>query len=222
MAATTSIPVIAANISDPVAAGLVANLRKPGGVVTGVANQSSDLIGKFFQHLAQIVPGLRRVGCLVNPTNQGHVRHVREMGEVGARLGITTHPVEVRTAEDLDVGFAELARQDVRGLVVFGDSLIGRNAARITRLARERRIVTIDQFAVFADAGGLMSYGPRLTHIFHRAGVLAGRVLNGAKPGDLPFEQPSEFDLVLNLPAAKALGIEFPASMRLAATRIIE
>jgi putative ABC transport system substrate-binding protein len=222
MAATPSIPIIAANISDPVAAGLVSNLAKPGGTVTGVANQSSDLIGKFFQHLTQIVPGLRRVGFLVNPTNHGHVRHVREMGEAGARLGVTTYPVEVRTAEDLDPAFAGLARQDIRGLVVFGDSLIGRNAARIVRLAREHRIVTIYQFALFADAGGLMSYGPRLTHIFYRAGVLAGRVLNGAKAGDLPFEQPSEFDLVVNLRAAKAIGIEIPPAMLLSASRVIE
>lgn len=222
MAATATTPIIAVNISDPVAAGLVTSLARPGGNVTGVANQSADLIGKFFQVLGQVVPGLKRVGYLLNPSNPGHVNHVRDLESAGSRIGVTVSSAEVRRAEDFGEAFARFARRDVRGLIVFGDALIRQNATRIIDLAKQHRIVAIYQFAIFADLGGLMSYGPRLSHIFHRAGALTGRVLNGARPGDLPFEQPSEFDFVVNLRTATAAGISMPPTLMLSATRVIE
>jgi putative tryptophan/tyrosine transport system substrate-binding protein len=219
--ATSIIPIIFAVAGDPVGTGLVASLARPGGNVTGVSLQKTDLAGKRLELLREVVPGLHRLAILANVGNPGSVQ---EMGEVQAgagTLGLDVATSEIRRAEDIAPAFEALkGRADA--LYVCGDPLVDTNRVRIITLALAARLPTISDFREYVETGGLISYGPNFPDLFRRAAELVDKVLRGTKPGDIPVEQPTKFDLVVNLTTAKALGLEIPSSVLARADEVIE
>ena len=208
--ATAVIPIVFALAIDPVGGGLVASLARPGGNVTGLSNQQSDLAGKRLELLREVVPRLRRLAIMVNV---GYPQAVLEMGEVQAAartLGLEVAPLEIRRAEDIAPAFEALKAQ-ADALYVVGDALIAANRTRIITLALGARLPTIFNTRDFVQAGGLMSYGPNFPDLFRRTAELVDKILRGTKPGEIPVEQPTKFDLVVNLTTAKALGLTVPA-----------
>jgi putative ABC transport system substrate-binding protein len=215
--ATAVIPIVSAVMGDPVGAGLVASLPRPGGNVTGLSNQSADLAGKRVEHLREVVPGLRRLAVLANVSNP--VSGV-EMGEVQA-LGLDVVTLEIRRGEDIAPAF-ETLKGRAQALYVAGDPLMITNRVRINTLALGARLPTTYNQREFVEAGGLMSYGPNFPDLFRRAGDYVDKILRGTKPADIPVEQPTKFDLVINLTTAKALGLDVPPTLLARADEVIE
>ena len=215
--ATAVIPIVCAVMGDPVGAGLVASLPRPGGNVTGLSNQSADHAGKRVEHLREVVPGLRRLAVLANVSNP--VSGV-EMGEVQA-LGLDVVTLEIRRGEDIAPAF-ETLKGRAQALYVAGDPLMITNRVRINTLALGARLPTTYNQREFVEAGGLMSYGPNFPDLFRRAGDYVDKILRGTKPADIPVEQPTKFDLVINLTTAKALGLEVPPTLLARADEVIE
>ena len=215
--ATAVIPIVCAVMGDPVGAGLVASLPRPGGNVTGLSNQSADHAGKRVEHLREVVPGLRRLAVLANVSNP--VSGV-EMGEVQA-LGLDVVTLEIRRGEDIAPAF-ETLKGRAQALYVAGDPLMITNRVRINTLALGARLPTTYNQREFVEAGGLMSYGPNFPDLFRRAGDYVDKILRGTKPADIPVEQPTKFDLVINLTTAKALGLEVPPTLLARADGVIE
>jgi len=219
--ATSVIPIVFAVASGPVGSGLVASLARPGGNVTGLSLQFTDLAGKRVELLREVVPGLRRLAIMANV---GYAAAVLEMGEVQATarmLGLEATTLEIRRAADIAPAFEALkGRADA--LYVCGDPLATTNRVRINTLALGARLPTMLPVREYAEAGGLMSYGASFTGLFRRAADFVDKILRGAKPADIPVEQPSKFDLVINLTTAKALGLTIPESFLLRADEVIE
>ena len=216
--ATSVIPIIFVLATDPIGGGLVASLSRPGGNVTGSSNQGVDLGGKRLELLREVVPGLRSLAILANA---GYAESVVEMGEVESTargLGLAVTKLEVRQPHDIAPAFAALTgRADALYVVV--DGLVAANRTRILTLATSARLPTIVNTREHAEAGALMSYGPNFHDLFRRAAEFVDKVLRGAKPADLPVEQPTKYNLVVNLIAAKALGLELSPLCSPAPTR---
>jgi ABC-type uncharacterized transport system substrate-binding protein len=219
--ATSIIPIVFAVANDPLGAGLVSSLSRPGGNVTGLSNQASDLGAKRLELLREVIPGLRRLAIMANV---GNPQTALEMGEVqtAARtLGLEVALLEFRRAEDIVPGFETLkGRADA--LYVCPDPLVTTNRIRINALALRAQLPTIHGIREYVKAGGLMSYGTNYADLWRRAGDYVDKILRGTKPGDLPVEQPTRFELVINLSAAKALGLTLPASLLARADEVIE
>jgi putative ABC transport system substrate-binding protein len=219
--ATAVIPIVFAAAGDPVGTGLVASLARPGGNITGLSIQQTDLASKRLELLREVLPGLRTVAILVNI---GIPNSVLEMGEAQAAaraLGLAVVTSEVRRAEDIAPAFDALkGRADA--LYVCGSPLLSTNRIRINNLALGVRLPTMHGFREFTEAGGLMSYGPNFPSLFRRAAEYVDRILRGAKPSDLPVEQPIKFDLTINLTTAKVLGLEIPPTLLARADEVIE
>jgi ABC-type uncharacterized transport system substrate-binding protein len=218
---TSTIPIVFAMGSDPVRGGLVANLSRPGGNVTGLSNQGSDLAGKRLELLREVRPDLRRVVVLANV---GFPEAVLEMDEVEAAartVGLETAKLEIRRAEDIEPAF-EAHKRDADALYIVIDALVATNRALIFTLALGARLPTIVNTRGHVEAGGLISYGPNFPDLFRRTADLVGKILRGAKPSDIPVEQPTKFDLVINLKTAKALGLELPPTLLARADEVIE
>src|SRR5215471_11611852 len=219
--ATSVIPIVFAGAGDPVGSGLVASLARPGGNVTGLSILSVDLAGKRLELLREVVPGLRRLAIM---GHTGIPIEVSQRGEAQAAahtLGLEVVSAEIRRAEDIAPAFETLkGRADA--LYVFGDPLMATNRIRINTLAQGARLPTIYSQREFVEAGGLMSYGPNFADLFGRAAEYVDKILRGAKPGDLPVQQPTKFDLVINLTTAKALGLTIPEPFLLRADEVIE
>ena len=219
--ATSVIPIVFALGPDPVGSGLVTNLAQPGGNVTGLSVQSADTAGKRLELLREVVPRLRRLAII---GNAGFDQAVLVMGnaESAARtLGIEVVLLKIRRAEDIAPAFETLDAQ-AHALYVAGDALVAANRTRIITLALGARLPTIFDQREFVKAGGLMSYGPNFSALFRRAAELVDTILRGTKPGDIPIEQPTKFDLVVNLTTAKALGLTIPESFLSLADEVIE
>ena len=219
--ATSVIPIVFATGSDPVAGGLVASLSRPGGNVTGLSNQSSDLAGKRIELLRDVLPNLRRLAILANV---GHRESVLEMDQVQAAvrsLGIEVAKLEVRRAEDISPAFESLKGQ-ADALYVVGSALIAANRTRIITFALSARLPTSFHTRDYVEAGALMSYGPNFLDQFRRTAEIVDKILRGAKPADIPIEQPTKFDLVINLSTAKALGLTIPPTLLARADEVIE
>ena len=219
--ATSVIPIVFAVALDPVGGGLVASLAQPGGNVTGQSTQQSDLAGKRVELLRDVVPRLRRLAIILNVD---YPSAVLEMGEVQAAaraLGIEVATLEIRRAEDIAPAFAALKGQ-ADALYVVVDALVVANLARINILAVGARLPTMFNTRAYVKAGGLMSYGPNLSDLFRRTADMVDKILRGAKPADIPVEQPTKFDLIINLTTAKALGLTVPESFLLRAYEVIE
>ena len=221
MQATSTIPIVFAIGIDPVGAGLVASLGRPGGNVTGVSSQQTDLAGKRLDLLREVVPDLRHLVIMANVANP---QAALEMGEVQAaarRLGLEITPLVIRQAEDIATGFAAL-KSKAGALYVVQDSLIVANRTQIITFALSKGLPMIITARDFVQAGALISYGPSYPALFRRAAEYVDRILRGTKPGDIPVEQPTKFDLVINLTTAKALGLTVPPSLLARADEVIE
>jgi putative ABC transport system substrate-binding protein len=207
---------------DPVEAGLVASLARPGGNLTGITALTLSLTGKRLEMLKEARPGLVRVAALANASHPGVQAELRESRAAAARLGLALQYVPVSSAKDFDAAFAAIAAEGAQALLAFPDTLMNAQARVIADFALQRRLPTVSGWAEFTQAGNLMSYGPNL-HAFYRH--LAGpvdKLLRGAKPADLPVEQPTQFELVINLKTAKALGLAIPPSLLLRADEVIQ
>jgi ABC-type uncharacterized transport system substrate-binding protein len=219
--ATAVIPVVFAIAGNPVTNGLVASLARPGGNVTGLTNQSAELAGKRIELLREVVPALRRLAIMANVDNPSVVLDMREVQATAQTLGLEVITSEIRRADDIAGAFAALAgRADA--LYVAGDPLVTTNRTRLAILAAGTRLATIHPNRENIEAGGLMSYGPNLPDLHRRAADFVDKILRGVRPADLPVEQPTKYDLVINLTTAKALGLAVPESFLLRADELIE
>jgi putative ABC transport system substrate-binding protein len=219
--ATSVIPIVFGTASDPVGTGVVTSLARPGGNVTGLSNQSADLAGKRLELLREVLPSLRQLAIMANVRSP---IGVLEMGDVQASartLGIEVAPLEIRRAEDIEPAFGALKVQ-ADALYVVGDALINANLTRIMTFSHTARLPTIFNARDFVQAGGLMSYGPNYPAQFRRAAEFVDKILRGAKPVDIPVEQATRFDLVVNLTTAKALGLTIPETLLAIADEVIE
>jgi putative ABC transport system substrate-binding protein len=219
--ATAVIPIVFADAGDPVSTGLVASLARPGGNVTGLSLQQADLAGKRLELLREAVPGLRRLAIMANIGSPATVLDMNEVQAAARTLGLEAATLEIRRAEDIAPAFDAL-KSRAEALYVCGDSLVSTNRIRINTLALAARLPTVYVQRDFVEAGGLMSYGPNFPDLFRRAAEIVDKILRGTKPADLPVEQPTKFDLVINLTTAKALGLTIPEPFLLRADEVIE
>jgi putative tryptophan/tyrosine transport system substrate-binding protein len=219
--ATTTIPVVMMGVGDPVGSGLVASLARPGGNITGVTSVSPDLVEKQLEFLKAALPTVSRVAVLWNPANPAHALRVPEADVAAQRLGVQLHRVEARGPDAFDRAFAAMTRAHVGALLVFGDAMVFQHRSRLAELAATSRLPTMHNIRPFVEAGGLMAYGPSTRDLRRRAAVYVDKILKGAKPADLPVEQPMKFELVLNLKTADALGLTIPPTVLFQATEII-
>jgi putative ABC transport system substrate-binding protein len=218
--ATSTIPIVMASSGDPVEAGLVASLARPAGNVTGLSSVSPDITGKRLQLLKEAVPRVSRVAILYNPTNLATVLGVKEAQVAARTLGLTVQPVEVRAPDDLGPAFDAMTRERAQALFLFGDPFTITHQRRTLDLAAKRRLPTTCNWP--ESAGCLISYGPDRLDMFRRAATFVDKILKGAKPADLPVEQPTKFELVINLKTAKALGLTIPRSVLGLADQVIQ
>jgi putative tryptophan/tyrosine transport system substrate-binding protein len=219
--ATSVIPIVFAAAPDPLGSGLVASLAHPGGNVTGLSTQSTDLAGKRLEFLQEVVPAVRRLVIMANIGNPGSVREMDEVRAASRVLNIEFINLEIRRAEDIAPAFATLTgRADA--LYVCAEPLVNANRTRINSFAQGARLPTIYGFREYVEAGGLLSYGANVPDLFRRAAEIVDKILRGAKPADIPVEQPTKFDLVINLTTAKALGIDVPPTLLARADEVIE
>ena len=221
--ATATIPIVFVAVFDPVAIGLVHSLSRPGGNVTGLATYApGDWIAKRIEILRELVPSASKIALLVNPGNPMHrLVLANEVSSTARSLGVALPIVEATTADELDTAFASAAAQQADAMIVFGDNLTNQEAPRVTALAANHHLPAIYLFRQFAT-GGLIVYGPDLADLFRRAGGYVDKILKGTKPADLPVEQPTKFELVINMKTAKALGLTVPPSLLVRADEVIE
>jgi len=221
--ATGTIPIVGIALADPVGQGLIASLARPGGNVTGLSySVDLKLFGKQLELLKEIVPNVRRVAILSNPANPFHAFAIRDVKGAARLLGMQLQLLEARSPAEFDGAFAAMAKERVAALVVVPDSMFQLHRAQLGDLAARSRLPAAYGVREYAEAGGLMSYGPSLPDLWRRAATFVGKILKGAKPADLPVEQPTKFELVINLKTAKALGLTIPRSLLLRADEVIE
>jgi putative ABC transport system substrate-binding protein len=221
--ATTTIPIVSVAVQDPVRLGLVQSLGRPGGNITGpTLTGGLAIAGKQLELLQETVPGVSRVAVLWNPANPMLLPHLRETEVASRSLKVQLHRVEARGPDDIDRAFSAMTRDRARALLVAIDSMFFTHRTRLADLAVRHRVPAIYGLRGHAEAGGLMAYGARVSDVYRRAATYVDKILKGAKPGDLPMEQPTRFDLVVNLKAAKALGLTIPQSVLLRADVVIE
>jgi putative ABC transport system substrate-binding protein len=219
--ATSLIPIVFAAAGDPVGNGLVASLARPGGNVTGLSQQQTDTAGKRLELLREVVPGLRRLAILVNPRNPAAALEWEEVQIAARTLGLQSVTFELRQAEEFAPTFDAIKVQ-AEALYVCLDPLFNANRIRINTLAVAARLPTMHDIREFVEAGGLMSYGPNFPALYRRAGDFVDKILRGMKPADIPIEQPTRFDFIINLTTAKAIGLAIPESLLLRADEVIE
>ena len=219
--ATSTIPIVIVLVADPVGAGIVASLARPGGNITGITNNVAELAGKRLELLKQLVPGMTRVGVIVNPDSQNAMPQMRSAEAAASRLGIQLVPFHVRRAEDLSGAIAGASEQSHAALRMI-DPLVFNRRKETVALAAKHRLPVAYPTTDDADAGGLIAYGANSPEQFRQAAVLVDKILQGAKPADMPIEQPTRFDLVVNRATAKALGITIPPAILTLADRVID
>jgi len=220
--ATTTIPIVMWVAADPVGAGLVASLARPGGNVTGMSIQAPAAGGKRLELLKQAVPKAARVAVLWNAADPGKAAEFGDTQAAASALKVSLQSVEVRGPDDFDRAFSTIARSRPDALITFSEPLTLAHQRRIVEFAAERRLPMISEIREFAETGGLMTYGASLSDLFRRAAGHVDKILRGAKPADLPVEQPTKFELVINLKTAKVLGLTIPPSLLLRADQVIE
>jgi len=223
MQATKTIPIVMASAGDPVGAGLVASLARPGGNVTGFTILGPELEGKRLELLKEAVPELSRVAVLWNPSNPAIVSYFDTIKDAGRALRISLDPVvEVRRADELDNAFTAIASARAHALTVLADRFLLAQRKRIVEFAAATRLPGMYPYREYVDAGGLMSYAPSNIELFRGAATYVDKILKGAKPGDLPVQEPTKFELIVNLKNAKVIGIDVPTSLLLRADELIE
>ena len=219
---TRTIPIVMMLSTDPVGTGFVASLARPGGNVTGFSMVSPELSGKRLELLREAVPGLSRVALLWNPDVRGNLFDYREMEGAARSLRLELQSVEVSRAEDFDRAFSAVTNQRAQALVLPHGPIALANRGQIASFAQRSRLPSIYGAREYVDAGGLMSYGPSLSDMYRRAAVYVDKILKGAKPADLPVEQPTKFELVINLKTAKQIGLTIPPNVLARADRVIK
>lgn len=220
--ATKTIPIVMPLSSDPVGDGLVASLARPGGNITGLSMMAPELAAKRLQLLKEVFPKVRPVAALWNPDYVGMAARLRQTQGAAPSVGMEVRSVEIRDSRELERALEALDRQRPGAIFLLADPLTLSQRLRIVEFAAEERIPAIYEVSQFVDAGGLMSYGPNVDELVRRSATYVDRILKGAKPGDLPIEQPAKFELVINLRTARALGITMPNSVLVQADRVIE
>jgi ABC-type uncharacterized transport system substrate-binding protein len=220
--ATGTIPIVFAVAADPVAVGLVASLAQPGGNITGLASISGEIVGKQLELLKEVVPKISRVAVLQNPSNQTQAHTLRQAEGAARALGVQLHIVQARTPPQIDAAFAAMRSQRAGCILVLRDPLFLSQRIQIAALAAKSRLPAMYGFREEAEAGGLMAYGTSVPLMYRRAATYVDKILKGARPADLPVEQPTKFDLVINLKTAKALGLTIPQSLLRRADEVIQ
>ena len=221
--ATSTIPIIMANVTDPVGTGLVSSLARPGGNITGLSTMSADLSGKRLELIKEVVPRLRRIGVLWYQDSPNSVAAFKELKAATQSLGVDVRSLGVRPPiPEIDKAFGSASNWRADALIALDDALILSNRTRIIALAARYRLPAVYGYREFPDAGGLMAYGPSRHDMYRQAAVYVDKILKGAKPGDLPVEQPKKFELVINLKTAKALGLTIPQSLLARADEVIQ
>jgi putative ABC transport system substrate-binding protein len=220
--ATATIPIVFVVSADPVASGIVTSLARPGGNTTGLSNLGVDLIPKHLEMLLAIAPAVSRVALLVNPGNSAHREMLKEVEAANRASRIELLPVNAQAPADIPNAFASMERQKVGAVIVALDPFFIQEARQLATEAARRRLPSVFAFREAAELGGLMSYGQNQVHIYRRAAEYVDRILKGARPGDLPVEQPAMLELVINSRTAKALGLGIPAALRMRAEKVIE
>ena len=220
--ATSTIPIVFFNVGDPVGMGLVANLARPGGNLTGLSNLSIDLTAKRLELLSELVPQARVIALLVNPNSPTTEPLIRDVQEAARVKGVQLPILKAGTEGEIDAAFTSLVQLHAGALVVQGDAVLYSQREQFVALASRHAVPAIYDRREFAASGGLISYGPSIPAIYRQAGIYAGKILKGAKPADLPVQQPTTFELVINLKTAAALGLTVPQSLLARADEVIE
>jgi putative tryptophan/tyrosine transport system substrate-binding protein len=219
---TQTIPIVLGAISDPVGVGLVASLARPGGNITGNSLMAPDLSAKRLDILHTLAPGISRFAILWDSSNPGMAARVQETKVAADQSHVLLHPVGPRNLEELDAAFAELLKERPEALLVTGEPFTRRHLTRILDFANNNKLPSMFEDSSFVVAGGLMSYGPDYPDVFQKAAIFVDKILKGAKPADLPVEQPTKFELVINLKTAKTMGLEVPPQLLALADKVIE
>ena len=218
---TRTIPIVMSQANDPVGSGLVANLARPGGNVTGLTIMSPDLVAKRLELLKELVPKVSRIGLLRNPDNPASAAMLQEAEAAARALGVRLQTLEARNSQEIEVAFAAMLKERAGALLMLTDAIFTTQRRQIAELAAKGRLPSLGP-SQYPDAGGLMAYGPNIFDLERRAASFVDRILKGAKPGDLPVEQPTKFDLVINLRTAKAIGLSIPSSLSQRADQTID
>ena len=219
--ATTTIPIVILSVGDPVTGGFATSLARPGGNITGMGGLVAELSGKLFELLTEAVPGVTRVAVLVDPRNPTTESMVRDVESAAQMLGVQLQVLEVRDPGQFERAFDAATQKGAGALLVLSAVLFGTNQSQIAALAVKRRLPAIFSQRPFAEAGGLMAYGPRIPDLWRRVAALVDKILKGAQPADLPVEQPMRFELVINLKTAAALGLTIPPTLLFQADEVI-
>jgi putative ABC transport system substrate-binding protein len=219
---TSTIPIVFASGGDPVGSGVVPSLARPGGNVTGVTFMIAELTPKRLELLAELVPQARVTGLLVNPDSPGTEGTIQATQEAARGRGLQLVILRASSESEIDVAFATLAQLHAGGLLLAADPFFASRREQLVALASRHAVPAIYPVREFADAGGLISYGASITFVYHQVGIYAGKILKGAKPADMPVQQPTKFELVVNLKTAKALGLTVPKTLLVGADEIIE
>jgi putative ABC transport system substrate-binding protein len=220
--ATSTIPIVMVLSGDPVKLGVAASLSRPGGNVTGTSSISQELSGKRLELLKEIVPGIRHLAVILYPDSAAEVRALRNYEAAARALNLEVHPVEVRTPGDIGPVIAGIAQMNVQAIAAVASTLLTANNKQVVAAVEKIRLPAIYANAEFCHSGGLMAYAANVSDGFRRAATYVDKILKGAKPGDLPIEQPTKVELVINLKAAKALGLAIPQSLLLRADEVIQ
>ena len=219
--ATPLIPIVTVTAADPVGTGLVTSLARPGGNVTGLTDLAPGVVAKRLELIKEVIPSATRVAVLLNPDNSSNLPQMRLIQEAASALGVSILSVEARRLDDIDRAFATVRAKHAMALLLIADGLLGSNRKRIVELTAKGQLPAIYWRREFVEDGGLMSYGASVVDLYRRAAAYVDKILKGAKPADLPVEQPTKFELVINLKTAKALGLTIPSAVLARADEVI-
>ena len=219
--ATSTIPIVMATSPDPVVSGFAKTLAHPGGNITGLTNFGVDISSKLFEMLHSMVPKLSRLAVMMNPVNSSHAGVLQSVESAAQKADVKVLPVEARSAVEIERAFSMMAQAKAGGVLLPRDGFYFQQAGQIAKLAANHRLPSISGYRQYAEAGGLMSYGQNAGESFRRAAIYVDKILKGAKPGDLPIEQPTTFELYINGRTAKALGLTIPQSLLISADKVI-
>jgi putative ABC transport system substrate-binding protein len=220
--ATSTMPIVMVSVGDPVGSGFIASLARPGGNITGISSIQVDLSAKLMELFVELVPGMKCVGVVRNPNNPTVTVMLRETEDAVRKLNIQVEVVDAQTSDEFERAFAQLRAKSADGVVLLADSTVIEHSRRIAELAQSARLPTAFQRRENVDAGGLLSYGADINNQFRQAAFYVHRILKGEKPAELPVQQPTKVELVINLKTAKALGLTVPLIMQMTADEVIE
>jgi ABC-type uncharacterized transport system substrate-binding protein len=220
--ATSALPIVMATTADPVGSGFVKGLTRPGANITGLSNLSVDISRKHLEIMLSIIPRLSRVAVLINPTNSSHAAILKSTQDAARKLDIKVLPAEARTPQEIERAFSAMAREHAGAVIIAIDAFFIQQGGQIADLAEKHRLPSMAGSREYVESGGLASYGQNLADNFRRAATYVDKILKGARPGDLPVEQPTTFELFINRKTAKAIGLQLPQELLLRADKVIE